>query len=185
MKYVPNILSITRIVLAVTLLLVAPLSRQFFVIYVVCGISDIADGIIARRFKVTSAFGSRLDSIGDVVLTLIMLYIILPIILLPIWLLVWIFLIIVLRFISVGIAIYRYRKPTLLHTILNRAVAMALFLFPFSLVLRNTLTIPIILTTIASVAAIEELLIIIQAPTLDPNVKSYRAAISGNDSRNP
>jgi len=185
MKYIPNTLSTLRIVLAVVLLFLPPLSRQFFIVYIVCGLSDIADGIIARRFNVTSALGSKLDSIGDVLLTLIVLYIILPIIELPAWLLVWIFLIIVLRFVSVGVAIYRYHKPSLLHTILNRAVAMALFLFPFSLLFLQTLSIPIILTIVASVAAIEELLIMVQAPTLDPNVKSYRAAITPHDSRNP
>jgi len=180
MKYVPNILSVSRIILAGVLLLVKPLSVHFFIIYIVCGVSDIVDGIIARRFKVSSALGSRLDSIGDVVLTLIVLYIILPIIQLPAWLLVWILLIIVLRFVSVGIAIYRYHKPSLLHTILNRLVALALFLFPFSLLFLNTLTIPIILSIVASVAAIEEVLIMAMAPTLDPNVKSYRAAFTDN-----
>jgi len=185
MKYVPNILSAARIALAGVLLLVKPLSVHFFIIYLICGVTDIFDGIIARRFKATSALGSRLDSIGDVLLTLIVLYIILPIIQLPVWLLMWILLIIVLRFVSVGIAIYRYRKPTLLHTIMNRAVAMALFLFPFSLLFLNTLTIPIILTIVASIAAIEEVLIMALAPTLDPNVKSYRAAFPDNHTRAP
>ena len=166
-------------------MLVKPLSPGFYIIYLICGVSDIVDGIIARRFKATSALGSRLDSIGDVVLTLVVLYIILPIINLPVWLLIWILAVIVLRFVSVGIAIYRYRKPTLLHTIMNRSVAMALFLFPFSLLLFETHTIPIILTLVASIAAIEEVLIMAMAPTLDPNVKTFKAAFLSNHPKIP
>ena len=185
MKIVPNILSISRILLAFVLLAVKPLSPQFFVIYIVCGVTDMIDGTIARRFKATSSLGSKLDSIGDVVLTFIMLYIILPIIQLPVWMLVWIVLIIVLRFVSVGVAIFRYRVLTLLHTIMNRIVALALFLFPFSLLFLDTYITAIVLCVIASLAAIEELVIVARAPTLDPNVKSYKAALSDNQTNVP
>ena len=180
MKHIPNILSVSRIILAFTLLIVRPLSIHFFIIYIVCGVSDMIDGVIARRYNAITPLGSKLDSIGDVVLTLIMLWIILPIIQLPLWMLIWILLIIILRFVSVGVALYRYHQLTLLHTIMNRVVALALFFFPFSLLFLNTLTIPIILSTIASLAALEELLIVAKAPSLDPDVKSYRAAFSDN-----
>ena len=84
MKYIPNILSSSRIILAFFLLAVKPLSPPFFLIYLLCGITDMVDGLIARRFSVTSSLGSKLDSIGDIVLTLITLYIVLPIVQLPI-----------------------------------------------------------------------------------------------------
>lgn len=176
MKRIPNILSVLRISLAFLLLVVPALGWQFFTIYIICGVSDMFDGFLARRYEATTALGSKLDSIGDVVLTLITLSIILPIIQLPFAMLIWISLIIVLRLISVGVAYGRYHKITLLHTIMNRMVAMALFLFPFSLLFFSTLTIPIILCGVASLAAVEELAIIAKAPTLDPDVKSYRAA---------
>jgi len=178
MKKVPNILSSARIVLAFFLLVVKPLGIQFFTIYIACGLTDLADGFLARRFKASSALGSRLDSIGDVVLTLITLSIILPIVQLPIWMLVWLFLILSLRLVTVGVTYYRFRKIALLHTTANRLVALVLYLLPFSLLFSNTLPVPLTLFVVASFAAIEELLINARASTLNPDVKSYRAAFS-------
>ena len=48
MKHLPNILSSLRIVGAVALLLSDVSSILFGVLYIVCGISDIADGWLAR-----------------------------------------------------------------------------------------------------------------------------------------
>ena len=48
MKHLPNILSSLRIVGTVVLLLSDVSSILFGVLYIVCGISDIADGWLAR-----------------------------------------------------------------------------------------------------------------------------------------
>jgi len=66
-KYIPNALSILRIVLSACLLLLAkPEQRWLFVaVYLIIGLTDVYDGKIARRYNVVSALGSKLDAWGD------------------------------------------------------------------------------------------------------------------------
>jgi len=185
MKHIPNILSASRIVLALSLLLTKPLSIQFFIVYIVCGATDILDGIIARRYKVVSVFGSKLDSIADVLVTLVMLFLILPLVNPPLGIVIWILSIIAFRLVSVAVAYVSHHKAMLLHTTSNRVVAWALFFYPFTLlVFFDPVIVPFFLCLIASLAALEELMIIIVAPTpLNPDIKSYRAMLSNMNMR--
>jgi|GEM_PF-402562 len=66
-KHIPNILSFSRIPLAVTLPFLAMLENKlwFLGVFAYIGISDVFDGIIARKLKCESDFGEKLDSIGD------------------------------------------------------------------------------------------------------------------------
>ncbi len=40
-------------------------SALFYVLYFVCGISDITDGFLAGKLDAESSFGSKLDSLAD------------------------------------------------------------------------------------------------------------------------
>ena len=51
MKHLPNILSLLRIAGAVALLLCDVVGTTFWALYALCGISDIADGGLARKLK--------------------------------------------------------------------------------------------------------------------------------------
>jgi len=66
-KYVPNALSITRILLSPVLPLLAwqDYRLAFVLLYLLVGVTDVLDGEIARRCKVESALGSKLDAVGD------------------------------------------------------------------------------------------------------------------------
>jgi len=77
-KLIPNILTFIRLVLSMVFLVMVTYSPRVenssqvldiaFVIFVVAGITDIADGIVARRFNVTSKFGRMTDPLFDKVL---------------------------------------------------------------------------------------------------------------------
>ena len=62
-----NLLTLTRIPLALCLLFTAPLSTSFFFLYTLAGITDMLDGPISRRTHTASRSGARLDSLADVV----------------------------------------------------------------------------------------------------------------------
>jgi len=68
-------------------LLVKPLSVGFYIIYLICGTSDVLDGYIARKYKTSDSYGAALDSIADFVFFGIMLFVFIPIINLPYWIL--------------------------------------------------------------------------------------------------
>ena len=65
MKRIPDLLSASRIVLCLPLLLVDAMTLPFWVLYLIAGLTDILDGFLARRWGVESKFGARLDSLAD------------------------------------------------------------------------------------------------------------------------
>jgi CDP-diacylglycerol--glycerol-3-phosphate 3-phosphatidyltransferase len=74
-RFVPNILTFGRIVLTVVFLVMILYSPHAaektlflditFVIFVVAGLTDIVDGIVARKLNVTSKFGRMIDPLAD------------------------------------------------------------------------------------------------------------------------
>ena len=64
-KYVPDILSGMRIAGALAMIFQRTFSAPFYVLYVFCGVSDIADGFFARKFNAQSEIGAILDSAAD------------------------------------------------------------------------------------------------------------------------
>jgi cardiolipin synthase len=60
---IPNLLTVLRILLAAALPFLP--STYWLAIVVAAGLSDLLDGIIARRFNATSELGALLDGIAD------------------------------------------------------------------------------------------------------------------------
>ena len=65
MKHIPNIITTLRILGAVCLLLYNPAGAAFWIIYGLCGVSDMADGDLARKLHAESKTGAVLDSVAD------------------------------------------------------------------------------------------------------------------------
>lgn len=172
MGFVPNIITVARIIGSIFLLMVAPFSGSFFALYLFCGISDMLDGYIARRYKMSSSFGATLDSIADCVFVFIMLYVILPRVSFPIWLLYWMGGIFFIKACTFAIGILRYHALAFLHTYLNKAAGALLFTFPMLYYFLGIGATAVFLCTIATVAAIEELAINILQKELHRDRKS-------------
>lgn len=64
-KQIPNIITLLRIILSAALIFTENFSVLFYILYFVCGISDIADGFLSRKLGTESLFGSTLDSLAD------------------------------------------------------------------------------------------------------------------------
>ena len=54
MKHVPNCITLSRIILSITLLVIHTFSPLFFIIYTYCGVSDVLDGFLARKFSLST-----------------------------------------------------------------------------------------------------------------------------------
>jgi CDP-diacylglycerol--glycerol-3-phosphate 3-phosphatidyltransferase len=76
LRHVPNALSIARILASPVLVALASAGNEtaFTWVLVPALLSDIADGLIARIFRLQSKLGALLDSIGDVLLLFTSLY---------------------------------------------------------------------------------------------------------------
>ena len=83
LKQLPNILTLGRLVLTLVFLVMILLAPRYyadgekpfpgfldvaFILFVIAGLTDIADGIAARRLHVTSKFGRMVDPLADKIL---------------------------------------------------------------------------------------------------------------------
>ena len=154
MKHLPNILSSLRIVGAVALLQNNVSSIPFWVFYIVCGISDIADGWLARKLKCVTNTGALLDSLADICFVACLCPLRLPILELPQWLWLWAGVIVVIKVVNQISALVMYRRCYFPHTLANKATGFLLFI---AVPMTFCTVIPItIVAAIATFAAICE-----------------------------
>jgi len=172
MKQLPNVLSGLRILLAMGLLLIPSLGLAFYVLYLICGLTDILDGALARRLKAESSFGSRLDSAADFLLVCILLCLLIPVIQPGGEVLIWVVVIGLLRLLAACTVRVRFGHWCFLHTWGNKLTGGLLFLYPLTLDLAPSSGIQYFLCIIATLTAIEEILIELTAKTWDANRKS-------------
>lgn len=151
-----NALTICRIILSLALLVPPALSPAFLALYAAAGVTDMADGFIARRTGTESEFGARLDSIADYVLTVVCLVKILPAITVPTWLWIWIALTVTVKAANVASGFVMQKRLVLPHTIANKVAGAAVFLVPFALPFMDITIVAIPACAIATFAAIQE-----------------------------
>lgn len=151
-----NALTICRIILSLALLVPPALSPAFLALYAAAGVTDMADGFIARRTGTESEFGARLDSIADYVLTVVCLVKILPATTVPTWLWIWIALTVTVKAANVASGFVAQKRLVLPHTIANKVAGAAVFLVPFALPFMDITIVAIPACAIATFAAIQE-----------------------------
>lgn len=171
-KILPNLITLSRIFLSILLLMLKPLSTEFFAIYTLCGLTDVLDGYLARILKCTSKTGALLDSIADVVFTFIVLAVIVPMIRWSRWMVIWIGIIILIRILSLIIGYIRYNESAFLHIYSNKVAGLLFFLFPFMIV-KIDINISVgLICLVAFLSAVEELIINIKSEKLDRDIQS-------------
>ncbi|TGE37242.1 CDP-alcohol phosphatidyltransferase family protein [Desulfosporosinus fructosivorans] len=175
MKSIANYISIARIFLALTLALAKPLSIAFFAIYLVCGISDVLDGYIARKTNTASKLGEKLDSGADLIMVVVLIIVLYPIINPTVQIIVWIVIIGIIRAVSMMVVFVKYKNFGILHTYGNKITGLVLFAFPLSLAFVQPDVLMYIICVVASISAIEELSIHLSSNELRANKKSIFA----------
>ena len=178
MNKIPNIITAIRIVLSFMLLFLKPLSAIFILIYILAGVSDMLDGFLARKIKSTNKFGATLDSIADAVFAFVLLFIFIPYFQWETWIICWVVLITMVRLVSLLIGFLRFRQFAFLHTYANKITGLVLFGFPLWYMLFGLTGTAIILCIIATISAIEELIINSKSSTLKRDITSIFAALN-------
>ena len=150
LKAIPNVLSLLRLIGAAALAFL-PLGGGFWAVYLLCGLSDMIDGALARRLKAVSELGSRLDSLGDLALVIVCAVRLLPELELAVWAWVWIGIIAAVKLLCFAAA------KEIPHTRLNKLTGACLFaLLPVVLLWEHDYTVAF-LCTVASLSASQEL----------------------------
>ena len=156
LKYVANIITSFRILGSILLLFFPVCSLKFYIIYLLCGFSDMIDGTIARKTNSTSEFGAKIDTAADLVFAAVSLIKLLPAIHLPGWLWIWGGMI---AFIKISNIIWGYvskKQFISLHTIMNKFTGVLLFLLPLTLSFAELKYSSLVVCSIATFSAIQE-----------------------------
>ena len=154
MKHLPNIISVLRIAGSLGLLLCDVTNDSFWTVYALCGISDIADGWLARKLKCCTKTGALLDSVADICFVACCVWKFLPILELSQWLWLWAGVIVVIKVVNQLSALVMYGRCCFPHTTANTATGFLLFI---AVPMTVWSIIPIsIAATVATFAAIHE-----------------------------
>ena len=155
-KHIANIITGSRIVFSLSLLFIPLSSAWFYALYLLCGLSDMIDGIVARRTNSATQFGARLDTVSDFVFLSMALIKFVPHLHIPVWLWIWIGIIAMMKLGNAVWGFVRTKKLISPHTVLNKVMGLLLFLLPMTINFVDlTYTLPIV-CTVATIAAIHE-----------------------------
>ena len=156
MKRIPNILSASRIVLCLPLLLVDAMTVHFWVLYVIAGLTDMLDGYLARRWGVESKFGARLDSLADFVFVIAVGYKLFPWLKLPATLWMMIGLIALMKIVNAISSYVVKHRIEYLHTKANKVTGFLLFVGVMTIGQSYFVSVAWVIACIALFAAIQE-----------------------------
>ena len=184
--YVINGITLYRVI-AAPFLLVLLFTKQYEVFKWLLGVSfftDLVDGYLARKFKVTSILGTKLGSIGDDLTVLVGLvalfvlklefikqHIIILIILLALFL------------VQTTYAFIRYRKMTNFHTYLAKTAALlqGVFLILVFFTEEPSLILFYAATIVTMLELTEEIILVNSLPQWKANVKGVYWVLKNKD----
>ena len=151
-----NLITCIRIICSIVLLFCPVFSPAFYVLYLAAGVSDMADGPVARKMGRVSEFGSKFDTAADFVLVAVCLIKLIPAVHVPVPLIIWIIVIAVIKAINL-ISGYVMRKEfVVFHTVMNKVTGILLFMLPMTLTFIDLKIIGTIVSMAATFAAIQE-----------------------------
>ena len=155
-KHIANILTCCRILGSILLLFFPAFSLGFYIIYLLCGFSDMIDGTIARKTNSAGKFGSKLDTLADLIFAAVSLFKLLPAIHIPQWLWIWGGVIAVIKISNLILGYVAEKQFVSLHTIMNKATGLLLFLLPLTISFLELKYTAIVVCSVATFSAIQE-----------------------------
>ncbi len=169
-----NGLTVARLALSPALPLLAGHLPAALALYTLGGLTDLADGYLARRWRVASRAGARLDSVADLVFWLCV----------ALWAvravgqglaaaLPWVGAAFALRLLALAAALWRHHPPLPLHTWANKATGALLWLaLPLWVATGRGWLVPTV-GIVACLAALEDALLHLSLPNPpDPDTRS-------------
>ena len=154
MTQIPNIITFLRMAGSFGLLFCDVTGIAFWTIYALCGLSDIADGWLARKLKCATNTGALLDSLTDICFVACCAWKLLPILELPQWLWLWAGVIVATKVLNQLSALVMCGHCCFPHTMANKWAGFLLFI---AVPMTFVSIIPIsIVAAVATFAAIQE-----------------------------
>jgi len=184
--YIINGITLYRVI-AAPFLLILLFTKHYDIFKWLLGVSfftDLIDGYLARKFKVTSILGTRLDSIGDDLTVLVGLIALFVLKLEFIKRHVIIFIILLVLFlVQTTYAFIRYRKMTNFHTYLAKTAALlqGVFLILIFFSKEPSLILFYAATVVTMLELTEEIILVRMLPQWKANVKGVYWALKNKE----
>ena len=155
-KHIANVITGSRIVFSLPLPVLPLSSVWFYILYLLCGLTDMIDGTIARKMGSASDFGAKLDTASDFVFVLVCSIKILPLLHIPVWLWVWITLIALTKILNLTFVFIAKKKLISIHSVFNKITGLALFLLPPTLTVVKATHSVATICALATLAVVQE-----------------------------
>ena len=153
-----NLITLSRVLLSLALLFLSPLSIAFGILYLLGGLSDMADGFVARKTHTETATGAKLDSAADLLFVAVCAVKLLPLVRLNTWLWIWVAAIALIKIAAMVLRFARVHTVTLPHSIPNKLTGVLLFLLPLTLPLVDVRYLAALICAVATFAAMQDIL---------------------------
>ena len=114
------------------------------------------DGAVARKTGTVSEFGSKLDTVADIVFAAVCLIKVLPVLDVPVWLYVWIAVIAFIKEENIAAGYIRHKGFISVHSVLNKLTGLLLFVFPLTPAIMDLRYSAAVVCMAATAAAIQE-----------------------------
>ncbi|HJL74649.1 MAG TPA: CDP-alcohol phosphatidyltransferase family protein [Candidatus Marinimicrobia bacterium] len=182
LKTIPNILSVSRLVLIPAMLIPCFLigddmlaRKVFLIMFILIGVTDKLDGTLARYLNQTSKLGAELDTLADTVFypfIALWLYRFESAVVGEWWSLVYILL--GLFFLKMILGKMKFGKIPTFHTIGGKTFAASLFFFMITAMLYPDIAKRLfpLLCAIGYINQLEEMYIFLTRDSVDENIKS-------------
>ena len=128
MRHLPNAISSLRVAGSIGLLFCDVAGWMFWVLYALCGISDMVDGPLARKLQAESKTGAVLDSVADIVFVACCAIRLFPVLEIPTWLWIWAGVIVFMKIVNQVSALVIFKRFCFPHTWANKLTGFLLFL---------------------------------------------------------
>ena len=156
-RHIPNMITLSRIPMAVALPFVQSSPAVFWTLYLLCGFSDVLDGAVARSTGTVSRLGERLDTIADIIFVAVWIVLFIPAMNVGRWLWIWTGIIALIKVVNVISGLAMKKGFVAKHTPANKATGILLFLLPM-VILLEVIKVPyiVLVCLLATFAAIQE-----------------------------
>jgi len=176
LRYIPNILSLSRIPLSISCLFLAGYPVTFLGVYAVAGLTDMLDGFLARRFGWQSDLGSKFDGLADATWIFSMMAVVFLVLKIKFALYVYIAFAVILavRIANLIFTRVKFKQWGAIHSTLVRYSGTPLFLIaPYCVWTRKGPS-ELLLAALCVVflSVVEETLILAKLEEYDMNIKS-------------
>lgn len=150
-------ITFSRMLFSLLLLAFPPFSLAFAALYLLCGITDVLDGFVARKLHTESEKGAMLDSVADLLFAVIYAVRILPLLSIPLWIWIWAAIIAVIKAAGIMIVSKKVHGLWIEHSSGNKLTGLLLFFLPLSVCIADVEYGATFACVVATATAIKEI----------------------------